>query len=436
MLTLIAALLAAAQPATAEPCTADQNCVTTGAAQMFAFADKLFKAGDLEGAAGVLQALTKDKHPELRAEARFRLAAVYEKMGKLEASAEALRALLDEQPDAGRARLELARILSRLGDVKGARAEIAAAQRAGLPPEVQATVRNLSNSLAPARRRGFSLEMSSGPDSNINRATASQYIDTIIAPFVLDPDARRQSGMGATFNGQAWTRNAIGPIDLLTAARARADLFDKRRFNDVQLSADSGPQFSGGIGIIRPALTVERRWFGGKGYSSGNGVLFDWQMPLGARTQGDIGLSRIHQNVDLNPGQDGWRTGADFSITRALGPATTARGSLHLGALEARVKPESLRQWGFDLLVAHSFDEFSLFGQAGYVRTRGLAPLFLFGEKRRDRRIDLAAGIIFSRVRLGGFSPLLRLTHTDSKADIVLYEFKRTRLDIGFTRIF
>lgn len=436
MLTLIAALIAAAQPAAAEPCAATQNCVTTGAAQLFAFADKLFKSGDNEGAVQVLQALTQDKHAELRAEARFRLAAVYEKMGDLERSADALRALLAEQPDAGRARLELARILSRLGDVKGARAEVEVAEKAGLPPEVQATVRNFSTSLAPARRTGFSLEMSSGPDSNINRATGSQYIDTIIAPFELDPDARRRSGFGATLNGQAWTRTAIDAIDLLTAARARADLFDKSRFNDIQLSADSGPQFSGGIGIIRPALTLERRWFGGKGYASGYGALFDWQVPLGARTQGEIGLSRIRQNVDLNPGQDGWRTSADFSVARGLGPATTARASLHLGALEARVRPESLRQWGVDLLVAHRFDKFSMFAQAGITRTRGLAPLFLFGEKRRDRRIDLAAGVIFSRVRLGGFSPLLRLSHTDSKADIVLYEFKRTRLDIGFTRSF
>lgn len=436
MLTFLTALSAlAAQPVPADACATGETCVTTGAAQLFALADKLFAAGDLAGAAQILQALTQDKHPELRAEARFRLAAIYEKAGDLERSAEALRALLAEQPNAPRARLELARILSRLGQNKAARAELARAEQAGLPAEVEQTVRQFSTSLAPPRRRGLSLELASGPDSNINRATGSQYIDTIIAPFELDPDARRQSGVGTTLSAQAWTNNALGPLDWLSSVQGRADLFTKARFNDVQLAADSGPQFTGGIGTLRPALTLERRWFGGHGYSSGFGAQFNWRMPLGQRTQGEVALSRVKQDIDRNPGQDGWRSSADFSLTRVLG-ATTVRGTVHLGALEARVRPESLRQWGGGLLVAHRFAAVTAFAEAGYARTRGLEALFLFGEKRRDRRIDLAAGAVLNRVQLGGFAPLLRVTHTDSKADIVLWDFARTRLDIGFTRSF
>jgi hypothetical protein len=52
--------------------------VQASAAQLFALADKLYAEGDLAGAAGILEALTRDKHAELRAEARFRLAAVRE----------------------------------------------------------------------------------------------------------------------------------------------------------------------------------------------------------------------------------------------------------------------------------------------------------------------------------------------------------------------
>jgi hypothetical protein len=39
-------------------------------------------------------------------------------------------------------------------------------------------------------------------------------------------------------------------------------------------------------------------------------------------------------------------------------------------------------------------------------------------------------------VSFGGFSPLVRLLHTDSHADIVLWDYRRTRLDVGFTRTF
>ena len=440
ILSISALTLAAAAPAIAAqspaPCAAGATCVEANAAQLFAAANEFFTAGKYDDAVSILQALSHDKHLELRLEARFRLAAVYEKMGDLERSADALRALLAEQPDANRARLELARILSRLGDKRAARTEVALAERVGLPPEVQATVRQFSTALAPERRSGLSLELASGPDSNINRATGSQYLDTIIAPFVLDADARRRSGVGFSASAQAWLRNGVGAIDWLSQASLRTDLFDKARFNDIQAGIDSGPQFKGRLGLIRPALLVERRWYGGRGYASGWGASLGWQVLLGDKIQAEFGAARVRQRVDRNRLQDGWRSNVNLTLSRALGKSTTARATVRWGALDAKVKPESLRQWGGDLLIAHRFTGFSAFGEAGYTRTRGLAPLFLFGKERRDRRIDLSAGIILSKLKLGGFSPLLRITHTVSKAEIQLYDYRRTRLDIGFTHNF
>jgi tetratricopeptide (TPR) repeat protein len=432
---IAALLLALAQPAPTS-CQPGERCAQASAAQLFAAADELFAKGQTGEAIVLLEALTQDRHVELRSEARFRLAAVYEKIGDLDRAVAALRALLAEQPEAGRARLELARLLAATGDKRGARAELERAQQVGLPEDVAATVRQFSTTLAPARRRGLSLELASGPDSNINRATGSQYIDTIIAPFELSPDARRQSGIGATLNAQAWSRNAVGPVEWLTSAQGRASLFSKPRFNDYILSADSGPEFSGNAGTIRPALTLERRWFGDDGYSKSIGAALNWRVPLGARTQGEIGLSRARQTIDPNPNQSGWVTSADLALTRALGPDTMVRGAFHLGWLDAKTRPDSLSQWGADVLVTRRFGGFSLFGQAGYSSTRGRGIIFLFGERRRDRRIDLSAGVIFNRVKLGGFAPLLRVAHSDSQADIVLYDYKRTRLDIGFTRAF
>jgi len=437
-MALAAQMLAAPQsPVTATArCEREAGCVETGAAQLFALADKLFQAGDLAGAAQILEALTQDKHPELRAEARFRLAAVREKVGDLAGAAAALRELLAEQPGANPARLELARILSRIGDSKSARSELAKAEHAGLPPEVEQTVRRFANSLAPARRKGLSLEFASGPDSNINRATGSQYLDTIIAPFELDPDARRQSGIGFSTSAQAWSRNTFGGIDLLSQASLGVDLFNKSRFNDIQVGFDSGPQFQGHFGLVRPALKVERRWFGGRGYSSGYGASLGWQFSLGKRAQAEFGAARVRQRIDRNPVQSGWRSSLNLSLTRVIGTATTARGIVRWGGLDARVKPESLRQWGGDVLLAHQFSGFTVFAEAGYTRTHGLAPLFLFGKARRDRRFDLGGGIVLNRLSVGGFSPLVRLTYTDSKAAIQLYDFRRTRLDFGFSRSF
>ena len=126
--------------------------------------------------------------------------------------------------------------------------------------------------------------------------------------------------------------------------------------------------------------------------------------------------------------------GAD--IARQLAPDSTARLSLRFAALDARVKLESLRQLGAELLLAKRLPTVTAYVDFSYNCTRGLAPLFLFGKTRHDWRIDLSGGIIFDKVRLAGFSPLIRVTHSDSQANIALYDYHRTRLDFGISRSF
>jgi tetratricopeptide (TPR) repeat protein len=431
-----AGLAPGAGAAPPDPCAGQRYCTQATAGQLFAAADQLAAQGDLAGAAQLLEALTQDPHPELRAEARFRLAAVRERMGDLKGAAQALRDLLAEQPSANPARLELARILAKMGEAKAAKDQIAEAQVWGLPEGVQQNVRRFASTLSTNRRRGLTIEATAGPDSNINRSTANQFIDTIIAPFELDPNARRQAGIGYTLSAQGYSRDSLGGIDLLSRGGVRADLSDVARFNDVQLSLDSGPQFDIGHMRARPSALYERRWFGGALYSTGVGGNLNLTAPLSTRTQLEFNAARVRQTIEVNAAQDGWRTSASGDIYEALSKQTTARLTVRYGRLDARVRPESLRQLGGGLLLARDTPAATLFGEADYTRTHGIAPQFLFGKTRRDRRWDLIGGVIFKSTKFGGFSPLVRVTHTDSRANIVLYDYRRTRLDFGFTRTF
>jgi hypothetical protein len=404
---------------------------------MFAAAEDLAAQGDLAGAMQLLEALTQDPHPEFRAEARFRLAAVREKLGDLKGAVQALRDLLAEQPTANPARLELARILSRLGEDKAAKAELAKAEAWGLPPDVEQNVRRFASTLRTStKRRGLTVELTAGPDSNVNRSTSSLFIDTIIAPFELDADARRQSALGFTGSLRGYSRDRIGGMTLLSDAGLRADLSTKPRFNDIQFVADSGPEIAAGNARLRPSVLYERRWFGGDPFSTGIGGQVELLAPIGARAQLGLSGSHVHQTVAKNPGQDGWRTALNADLTRAIGTATSARVSVRYGSLDAKVNAESLRQIGGGLLLAHQSRPLTLFGEVDYTRTHGIEPVFLFGKTRRDHRWDLIGGAIFNRASVAGFTPLLRMTHSDSRANIVLYDYRRTRLDVGVTRSF
>jgi TolA-binding protein len=161
MLTILgAAALASAAPATAtppDPCAGQSGCKQATAAQMFVLADRLFAEGNVAGAEQVLVALTQDPHPELRAEARFRLAALREKRGDLAGAVTALRDLLAEQPKANRARLELSRILAEQGHTGSAQRELERAQASGLPADVARTVSRFASLLSATKRRGASI---------------------------------------------------------------------------------------------------------------------------------------------------------------------------------------------------------------------------------------------------------------------------------------
>ncbi len=423
-------------PATAATtCTEQQGCAQASAAQLFALSDQLYANGDKAGAAMILRGLTQDKHPELRAEARFRLAAVLEEMGDLKGAVQALRELLVEQPDANRARLELARILGRMGKQGEAQTQLAQAEKLGLPPEVEQNVRRFSATLHAPDRHGLTVELTAGPDTNINRSTSSQFIDTIIAPFELDADARQQSGSGVTGSARAYSNDNIGGIEILSGANFRADLYNKSRFDDIQLSLDSGPQFTIGKGTIRPAALYERRWFGKHAFSNGIGGDVDATVPLTSRAQLALSVNSVRQTIDLNSDEDGWRTAAGADLLQQFG-ATLARFSLRYGRLDATARPESLRQYGTGFLLAHQSRAVTVFGELDYTRTHGIEPQFLFGKTRRDQRWDLTGAVILNEAKLVGFAPIMRLTHTDSSANILLFDYHRTRVDFGVTRAF
>lgn len=429
----------AAQPPSpaADPCAGDPSCRQVSAAELFALADAAAAEGDLEGAEEMLVALTGDPDPELRAEARFRLAALREKRGNLAGAVEALRALLAEKPDAQRARLELGRILAAQGDDAGARRALREAQAAGLPADVAWTVRRYSTALRSLKKRGGAIEIAVGIDSNVNRSTSDKFIGTIIAPFELLPDARRQSGLGVSLSGEAYSRDRILGATLLTRIGAYAELFPgKSRFDDVQASVSSGPELAAGAGRIRPALIYERRWYGGHRYSEGYGGGANWLMRAGESSQLQIDGSIVHQSITGNRFQDGERYALAATYDHSFSPRSSARVTLRGAALDAAARPESLRQGGADVLVVRDLAPMTLFAQIGYTRTEGRAPIFLFGVTRADDRFDAVAGAVLHRLAIAAFVPLARLTYTDSRSNLALYDYRRARFDLALTRQF
>lgn len=428
---------AADAPPPPAPCLALTGCAQLSAMQVMEAADRYRTGGRAADAERLLAGLVHDPDRQMRAEARFRMAQLREEGGNVHGAIASLRQLLLDQPEAQRPRLELARLLAFVGDDRGARRELRTASATGLPDDVALTVNRFQQALRSTRAFGGSVEVAVAPDSNINRATARDTVNTVIVPLKLDEDARARSGLGVTLGGQGYWRVGLGERSaLLTRAFARGDFYGRGRFNDVVLGANVGPELVVGSTRVRPAAIASRRWFGGRHFSDGIGGTLSVVRPLSSTSQVDADASVIASRFPGIRGQDGVLFDAQIGYDRAFSARTSGRVSLRASRQTAEEPGLATAGAGGELVVTRGIGRQLLFAQVGYNRLEADARLALFPERRRDDRFDLGAGLILRGLAIHGLAPLVRVTRTVNRSTVELFDFSRTRVEFGLTRAF
>ncbi|RZF60574.1 DUF560 domain-containing protein [Sphingomonas populi] len=414
----------------------EQPCVTGLSAQaLFAIAADHLAARRTAEAITILRALAGDPNSDYRAEARFRLAQLYERLGDRAAAIGFYRAILAEKPNANRVRLDLARLLALTGDEAGARRELRTAGAVGLPDDVARVVDQFATALRSRRRVGVTFEVAIAPDSNINASTSRNTIETVIDDLPLSPSAQARSGIGLALSGQGFWRAAFGKQTWLTRLSGRADIYGKRRFHDVSASLASGPEYQLGRIRVRPAALVTRRWYGGELYSKGYGGTLNLLRPINRTAQLELETTiaanafRVHQ-------QDGTFYDASFALDKAFNSRISGRIGARINRQNASDPGYALTTGGLDLLAARRIGRSTVFAQLNGSRTVADARLQLFREARRDWRLDATAGVLLGRWRFQDLSPVIRVTRSESRSNIGLYDFVRTRIEFALSREF
>jgi tetratricopeptide (TPR) repeat protein len=432
------AVLAAPSFGQAPICDIAQGCAAgLSAPQVFDLVERYAAAGRLADAETLLVGLTRDPDPQYRAEARFRLALLRERQGDLRRAIEWLKALLDEQPSAGRPRLELARLLAAAGDEAGARRELRRAGAAGLPDDVARVVDRFATALRSVRPLGGAIEVAVAPDSNINRATTQERVDTVVAPLTLSRDARATSGIGVSLSAQGFARGDLSEdVALLSRVSARADLYGKSRFNDLVLTLASGPEFRLGGARVRPAAIAQRRWFGGDLFSESYGGSVNVLKPLDRVSQIEGELTLLETRYRPNPLQDGLLADLGLAYDRALSPRFSIRVGLRGTRQDAGIAFLRNVSGGVDLLASRAFGKQLVFAQVSGFRLEADDRDPLFGVTRSDMRLDVTAGAVLRRFSWRGLAPLVRVIHTRSDSTVPIFDFKRTRVEFAISREF
>lgn len=412
--------------------------MTLSAAELFRFADRQRDAGHFAIAEAAYRALTSNPDIELRTEARFRLAMMLADLEhKPREAAVELRRILDEKPKAARVRLELARLQAQLGNVGAAEREFRAAEAAGLPPEVEQLVRFYANALNARKPLGGSFEVTLARDSNVNRATRSNTLGTVIGDFVLDQDAKAHSGLGLAVRGQAYGRAPLNEhANLLATVSASGSLYRQSEFDDIVAGVQLGRELSLGRDRLTIGAGPTWRWYGMDLYTVSYGGNATWQHPLGKRAQlrTDAAVNRTdNRRNDL---QDE----TSYSLAASFDRAFSARLG---GGLQLQGAREVARDPGYSTasagLTAYAFREIghtTAVVTVGYSHLEADRRLLLYPQRRRDDHFSASFAATFRALRLGTFAPLARLRWERNNSTVGLYAYSRVAGEVGLTTAF
>lgn len=415
----------------------NEQSVNLSPGQLFAFAEAARVRQEYDAAEKAYSALASNPDLEIRSEARFRLALMLVGQSRETDAAVLLRRILDEKPDAARVRLELATILVRLGDTAGADRELRKAQAGGLPDNIARLVNIYSSALRSQKPYGASIEVALVPDTNINRATQSSTLDTIIAQFDLSEDAQAKSGIGLSIRGQTYFRMPISEqLNFLIRVSGDSDLYQQSQFNDISLGIRAGPELRSGKDRLRPSIGYSYRWYGGDTFVDSVSAAINFQHPMGPRALSNLDVSISSNNNRINELQDGEVYAASVSYERSL----TAK--LGVGFSIGGVR-QSLRDPGYattsGTINGYAYREIgrtTVVGSAGYSRLEADERLFLFPRRRVDNRYNASISGTFRQLTFRGLVPLLRVSYELNESSVGIYDFNRFATEIGITRAF
>ncbi|RYD27719.1 MAG: hypothetical protein EOP89_04150 [Lysobacteraceae bacterium] len=239
-----------------------------GAIDVFDLAERAGVDGHDAEALKLYDALSHDPDVEVRSEALFRKGQLLASRQRWREAALAYRRILDGKPGASRVRLELAMVLARLGDEIGARRQLRLAQAAGLPADVAVQVAQFSRALRSPKRFGGSFELTLAPDTNVSRGTQARTLDTVIAPLLLDRDAREKSGLGLRMRVSGFAKQPITDrVSLIARTTGSADVYRGGSTNDVLASALLGAEWRGARDQLGVTYGIAKRWYAGRAFA-------------------------------------------------------------------------------------------------------------------------------------------------------------------------
>ncbi len=449
---LVVAILLAATTSTESPANETHSSSSAVESPHFTQAKQFYRYGQYREALTLLRTL-EDQQPRnteilfLRGLAAASLAQILpadntEREELLKEAEVVFQAMLVQNPNLLRVRLELAHTYFLKGEDNLAREHFERVLAADPPPPVVANVNRFLGEIRGRRKWSAHFGVALAPDSNIGAESENRIITILGLPFERNQEDLVTSGVGV----KVWTGGEYQhPLDDTTRLRFGGDMtrteYKGNRFDRMELSAHVGPRWLTGPRSELSVLAVARQsWQARDPEHLDLGVRIEAIQRLSDRTSLNIRTSLLRRRHDRDTLLDGPITNLSFGINHVMSP--TLRGHLTLGL--SRERPESQKNRvigrrldvGLQALLAGGL---TIGGSAG-IRWNDWEgnwyPEVIDGSPREDTTRTLRLSVHHRAFTISGFSPQFSLTREIRTSNSQIHDYKRVASEISFVKPF
>lgn len=351
-------------------------------------------------------------------------------------AAAVFRRVLTLNPDFVPSRVELAKILYRIGDTGAAQHHFRAIGLGSDDIGLRRFAQSFLDRMERDRPYGFSGYVSLLPSTNVNRGTGNEKF----GDWTIDEGSRRKSGVGIAggIDGHyRWTIDESSGFVLSGAV-------DAKKYSGASDLDELGLTTSlaylrriGGI-QLRAGPVAEYRFVAWKPHLARYGVSAGAHVPLGGRTSLAAGLSVLRQDFSTQDNRDGWLSYGSATVRHMLSPSlgisatagfTVERTRVdRLDHNDFRVGLQLDKEWTGGLITS----AFASYETHGY-----LGPFIPEAQtRRRDARWSLGGRLSHRSLSFHGFAPELKYEFSRQHSNISFHDYSSHDVGVTLTRRF
>lgn len=420
--------------------------ITLSALDAVKMAGAMVENGDLEHAQQILTMMPKMSRLELEIERWFLLGQISARRGDYDTAIKIFRKILDDQPDLARIRFELAICYMKTGHWYRADYHLRLAMAGdNLPENVRKMMSYYRYVVRQNKNWNVWFNFGAAPDNNVNQASGGEEcVNTIFGPMcreLLKPESAVGSNfvLGGNYEfkfGEHWRWKSDANI--------YTNIYNKHKFDDLYLSASTGPRYVWNNGDIWLAGVAARRWYGWDKYNWSAGLKLDTNYDFTRKLSAGLSLRILNNKYDeYGP----WMNGQTYSANSRLSYSLDATKYIILrGGIERETaKDEIYANWrpsvgvGFGVALPYGFDVYMepSFYWTNYDGERWVVDDGKFTKKvAKDFNQRYSVSLSNHKFDIWGFVPTLTVSYTKRDSNIWQREYDKYTAEFTFQQRF